>query len=42
MNMVEKYADQVALLRRNLLKVGTASEVFADPAFKDVFRGVEA
>ena len=42
MTMVEKYADQVALLRRNLLKVGTASEVLGDPAFREVFRGVEA
>ena len=30
------------MLRRNLLKVGTASEVLGDPAFREVFRGVEA
>ena len=41
MAMVKRYADQVALIRRRLLALGPADEVFDNPAYKSVFEGVQ-
>lgn len=42
MAMVRRYADQVALIRRRLLALGPADEVFNHPAYRSVFEGAQA
>jgi len=37
---VEKYADHVVLLDKEVRKQGTPQEVFSSDAFRDIFKGV--
>ena len=41
LRLVEKYADHVILLDKEVRAQGTPQEVFASPAFKELFKGVE-
>ena len=40
LSLVEKYADHVVLLDKEVRKQGTPQEVFSSDAFRDIFKGV--